>query len=63
MGNIPPRDVLGLGSCALIRKSVVRLLNSVADKRRLIVSAGGFTPAQFTSSKIKAFCQAVAEAS
>ncbi len=60
LGNIPPRDVLGLGSSDDIRRSVTDLLSSVADRRRMIVSAGGFTPSGFDSTKIDAFCQAVA---
>ncbi|NOX55335.1 MAG: uroporphyrinogen decarboxylase [Planctomycetes bacterium] len=60
MGNVPPRDVLAQGSCDDIQRSVTELLHRVPDTRRLIVSAGGFTPPQFTSEKIAAFCQAVA---
>lgn len=59
MGNIPPRDVLGLGSVEDVRRDVARLVSSLADRRRVIVSAGGFTPAQFTHDKIRAFCAAL----
>lgn len=62
MGNIPPRDVLGAGSCEDVRQSVAQLLGSVADKRRLIVSGGGFTPGAFSEDKITAFREAVIEA-
>ncbi len=58
MGNIPPRDVLALGSCDDVRRSVRQLLDSVADRRRMIVSAGGFTHAQFSPDKVVAFCDA-----
>ncbi len=60
MGNIPPRDVLALGTCDSVRGSVRRLLDSVADRRRMIVSAGGFTHALFSAEKIAAFCDEVA---
>jgi uroporphyrinogen decarboxylase len=63
MGNIPPRDVLGLGSCEDIQQHVARLVASIPDRRRMIVSAGGFTPAQFTASKIESFCHALADSS
>jgi len=60
MGNIPPRDVLGLGTPDDIQQSVANLLSSVTDRRRTIVSAGGFTPSNFNVKKIDAFRQAVA---
>jgi uroporphyrinogen decarboxylase len=63
MGNIPPRDVLGLGTPKDVQEHVAQLLASIPDKRRVIVSAGGFTPAQFDGPKIDAFCRAVAGAS
>jgi hypothetical protein len=62
MGNIPPRDVLGLGSPDNVRQSVQQLLSSITDRRRWIISAGGFTPGGFDAEKIEAFCRAVAAA-
>jgi uroporphyrinogen decarboxylase len=59
MGNVPPRDVLGLGTPDDIRRSITDLLSSVADRRRMIVSAGGFTPSGFNHEKIAVFRQAV----
>ena len=59
MGNIPPRDVLGQGTCDDVRSSVARMLDGLDDRRRTIVSAGGFTPPQFTSEKIEPFCRTV----
>jgi uroporphyrinogen decarboxylase len=61
MGNIPPRDVLGQGDCGDVQQSVAQMLGQLADRRRIIVSAGGFTPSQFCSEKIEAFCRAVQE--
>ncbi|MFZ5830196.1 MAG: uroporphyrinogen decarboxylase family protein [Planctomycetota bacterium] len=58
LGNIPPRDVLALGTVDDVRQSVTTLLERVPDRRRMIVSAGGFTPGQFTPEKIRAFCAA-----
>lgn len=62
MGNIPPRDVLGLGTPEDVRASVSDLMAAVPDRRRMIVSAGGFTPGGFDEAKISAFRVAVAEA-
>ncbi len=61
MGNIPPRDTLGLGSVADVRAGVRMLVESLSSERRLIISAGGFTPATFDAEKIEAFCAAVAQ--
>ena len=61
MGNVPPRDILGLGTAQHVYHGVAALLETVSDRRRLIVSAGGFTPATFGPEKIAAFCRAVAE--
>ena len=58
LGNIPPRDVLALGSAEAVQRSVARLLERVPERRHMIVSAGGFAPAAFTSEKIAAFCAA-----
>jgi uroporphyrinogen decarboxylase len=58
MGNIPPRDVLALGSCDDVRRHVRQLLASLSDGRRIILSAGGFTHAQFSADKVAAFCEA-----
>ena len=60
MGNVPPRDVLGDGAPEDVERSVSELLSSISDRRRLIISGGGFTPASFTEPKIKAFARAVA---
>lgn len=60
VGNVPPRDVLDQGSPDDVRRSVAGMLSSMTDRRRWIISAGGFTPGGFGAEKIEAFCQAVA---
>ena len=62
LGNIPPRDVLGLGTEKDVREHVAQLLRELPDHRRLIVSGGGFTPSQFGETKIRAFCEAARSA-
>ncbi len=63
MGNIPPRDVLGIGTSQDVGRAVGRLVDSISDPRRVIVSAGGFTPGGFSAEKIAAFSQAAAKTS
>jgi uroporphyrinogen decarboxylase len=63
LGNIPPRDVLSLGTCEDIRVAVEGVLRDVRDPHRFIVSGGGFTPAQFTEDKVRTFCAAVSKLS
>jgi uroporphyrinogen decarboxylase len=58
LGNVPPRDVLAFGSCRDVSAHVSRILRDTSDRRRLILSGGGFTPAQFDADKIQTFCEA-----
>lgn len=61
MGNIPPRDVLGLGDCNDVRASVSQFVQRLDDRRRIILSAGGFTPSGFTSEKIQTLTSVLRE--
>jgi uroporphyrinogen decarboxylase len=61
LGNIPPRDVLADGTTNDVQRQVTNLVESISDPRRIIVSAGGFTPGQFNEEKIQAFCDACKE--
>lgn len=58
LGNVAPRDVLGLGTSDDVREHVLRILRTMPDRRRLILSGGGFTPPPFDEEKIRAFCAA-----
>jgi uroporphyrinogen decarboxylase len=62
LGNIPPRDVLALGSPAQVRQRAAALRAALSDPRRVILSGGGFTPGDFTADKIHAFCAACGHA-
>jgi len=55
LGNIPPRDVLALGSPDEVGRSVAEALASVADKRRIILSCGGGTPPGVATANLDAF--------
>ena len=61
LGNVPPRDVLALGTAEQVRRSVAGALASVEDKRRLILSAGGGTPPGVSTANIEALSAAAGE--
>jgi uroporphyrinogen decarboxylase len=58
LGNIPPRDVLALGTPEDVRQSVAEALRSISDRRRLVLSVGGGTPPNVSTANIEAFCEA-----
>jgi uroporphyrinogen decarboxylase len=58
LGNIPPRDVLARGTPDDVRRSVCDARESIADRRRLILSCGGGTPPGVSSANLTAFCEA-----
>ncbi len=59
LGNIPPRDVLAMGTPEDVRKSVKAALDSVAEVRRIIMSCGGGIPPDVSTENIEAFLSAV----
>ncbi len=59
LGNIPPRDVLAMGTPEDVRNSVKAALDSVADKSRIIISCGGGMPPDVSTENIEAFLSAV----
>ena len=58
-GNIPPRDVLAVGTPDGVYNSVKTVLDSMADKSRLILSCGGGMPSDVSTKNIEAFLSAV----
>ena len=58
LGNIPTRDVLAAGTPEDVRNSVKAALDSVADKRRIILSCGGGMPPDVPTENIEAFLSA-----
>ena len=56
LGNIPPRDVLALGTPEDVSRSVADALASVDDRRRIILSCGGGTPPGVPTANLDAFC-------
>jgi uroporphyrinogen-III decarboxylase len=61
LGNIPPRDVLSMGSEDDVRESVRKMITPVADHSRIIWSCGGGMAPDTPSANIRAFIQAVKE--
>lgn len=61
LGNIPPRDVLAIGTASQVRQSVRDALAPVSDKRRILLSCGGGMPGGVTTENIRAFVEAAQE--
>jgi len=55
LGNIPPRDVLASGSPAEVKHATEKLLSSIDDKSRVILSCGGGMPPGVKSENLQAF--------
>jgi len=54
-GNIPPRDVLALGTPEEVAKSVQAATEGLKDRTRIILSAGGGVPPGVPGENIEAF--------
>jgi uroporphyrinogen decarboxylase len=59
LGNIPQHDVLTVGTPEVVHNSVKAVLDSVADKSRIILSCGGGMPPDVSTENIEAFLSAV----
>lgn len=61
LGNIPPRDVLALGSPAEVEASVRNMISNVSDHSRIIWSCGGGMPPDASTENIRTFIRTVKE--
>jgi uroporphyrinogen-III decarboxylase len=61
LGNIPPRDVLALGTPADVENSVRESLSGLTDTTRLILSCGGGMPDGVSNENLNAFMKAAKE--
>ena len=59
LGNIPTRDVLAARTPEQVKNSVKAALDSVEDKRRIIMSSGQGMPTDFSTENIEACLSAV----
>jgi len=59
LGNLPPRDVLALGTPADVEAGVKEMMNSVSDTRRVIWSCGGGMPPDASTENIRTFINTV----
>ena len=59
LGNIPPRDVLASGNVNDVIDETSKLLNSLEDKSKIILSCGGGMPPGVSTENISAFIKTV----
>jgi uroporphyrinogen-III decarboxylase len=59
LGNLPPRDILALGTPADVEAGVKDMMGKVSDFSRIIWSCGGGMPPDATTENIRAFIFAV----
>lgn len=59
LGNIPPRDVLQLGSSDDVRKALRKSVGGVGDPTKIILSCGGGMPQSVSTENISAFMDEV----
>ena len=57
-GNVPPRDVLARGTADDVRRTARQALDSLSDRRWLILSAGGGTPPGVPNANVEALLEA-----
>jgi uroporphyrinogen decarboxylase len=61
LGNVPPRDVLALGTPADVKQCVHDMLGALEDHSKLIVSVGGGMPPGAPTDNIRALIDATQE--
>lgn len=54
VGNVPPRDVLAQGTPDDVRRSIAKSLESIGDRRRVLLSAGGGVPPDVSTANLEA---------
>lgn len=59
LGNLPPRDVLAACTPDQVRLETRKMVDSIADKRRILFSCGGGMPPKVSTENIQAFCETV----
>lgn len=59
LGNLPPRDVLALGTPADVEAGVISMMREAGDTRGIIWSCGGGMPPDVSSENIRTFITTV----
>lgn len=59
LGNLPPRDILALGTPAQVESSVRSMMGSVSDYKHIIWSCGGGMPPDVSTENIRTFITTV----
>ena len=59
LGNIPPRDVLALGTPDDVRNAAQAMLEPLDDRSRIIASCGGGMPQDVLTENINAFIETI----
>lgn len=59
LGNIPPRDVLAIGSKEEIVAATSKMMDDLNDHSRVIFSCGGGMPPDVSTENIRTFCDTV----
>jgi len=58
-GNIPPRDVLALGTVDQVKDQTQQMLQGVDDKDRILFSCGGGLPDRVPTENLRAFVETI----
>lgn len=61
IGNLPPRDVMALGTSDQVREETKKMVHEFGDKNRVIWSCGGGMPQDVTTENIQAFKETIDE--
>jgi len=61
LGNLPPRDVLAIGTAEDVKKTTREMIEALDDARNIIFSCGGGMPPDVTTENIEAFLHTVEE--
>ena len=59
LGNLPPRDVLALGTPEEVRIKTVEMFNDTDNKQRILWSCGGGMPPDVSTENINAFVETI----
>ena len=59
IGNLPPRDVLALGTPDQVRRETKKMVEEFADNNRVVWSCGGGMPQNVSTENIRAFLETI----